>query len=273
MQGNPLRGFTPGVPVVKNLILINALLLLITWVLGNTLRINLVSTLGLYYPGSENFEPYQIVTHMFMHAGITHLFFNMLALYMFGRILEQAWGSKRFFFYYLFTGLGAAGLHILVLHLEFTYLHHEATLLLQNFTPDTFTAFVQSHFPEYLPSVMEKGLLDWSYNPLSIKLSERNHKLLLELLTIQKNIPTVGASGAVYGLLLAFGLLFPNATIYLLIPPIPLKAKWFVIIYALIELYLGISQPGSSVAHFAHLGGMVFGFFLIRYWKRYGSRF
>lgn len=272
MQQNAFRGFLSGSPVVKNLILINAVLLLATWVFGQTLGLDLVVKLGLYYPESSLFRPYQIVTHMFMHGGVGHLFFNMFALYMFGRVLESVWGSRRLLFYYLFTGLGAAALHLLVLHGEFLYLQSAVSNLLQDFNPGNFSAFLHSHFSEYYASVAQQGLSDWTASPGSPVLAERNRQLLQELITLRLNIPTVGASGAVYGLLLAFGVMFPNSTIYLLIPPIPLRAKWFVMLYAAIELYLGLSQPGSSVAHFAHLGGMLFGLILIRYWKRYGSR-
>ena len=129
-------------PVVLNLIIINALMLLLTYMFRSSFSIDLVEMLGLYYPGSEHFRPYQVVTHMFMHGGIDHLIFNMLALWMFGRVLEQVWGGKRFLFYYLATGLGAAALHTLVNFIEITHLKNLANALLENFTPETFAAFV-----------------------------------------------------------------------------------------------------------------------------------
>lgn len=255
-------------PVVLNLIIINALMLLLTYMFRSSFSIDLVELLGLYYPGSEHFRPYQIVTHMFMHGGIDHLVFNMLALWMFGRVLEQVWEGKRFLFYYLATGLGAAALHTLVNFIEITHLQNQANALLVNFTPETFSAFVQSHFADYYPQVLDHGLAAWTQDPSNLSLMAKCQELTHELIHLQMDIPTVGASGAVFGVLLAFGVLFPNAVIYLLIPPIPIKAKWFVILYAGLELYLGVSQPGSTIAHFAHLGGMLFGLLILWYWRR-----
>lgn len=272
MLNQSIQRFLASSPVVANLIIVNLILLLATWGLQPVLHIDLMRYLALYMVGSDLFRPHQFFTHMFMHAGFTHLFFNMFALWMFGRILEQVWGSKRFLFYYLFTGLGAAAIHSLVVYFEFSVIKQAAEELLTNFTPESFSTFVNAHFSAYYSSVSQQGLAAWFAQPTNPVLIDQNTNLLHELLSIKANIPTVGASGAVYGLLLAFGLLFPNATIYLLIPPIPIKAKWFVIIYAAIELYLGFSQPGSNVAHFAHLGGMLFGFILIRYWKKHASR-
>lgn len=228
-------------PVVKNLIIINVIMLLATILLsGRGIYLNRI--LGLYYFGSPNFKPYQLVTHMFMHGGIAHLFFNMFALYMFGRILEQVWGSKRFFIYYFFTGLGAALLHTFVNFIEAK-------------------ALISSISSEDLALVKNNGeaVLNAGKNYINSSMAALN--LLF-------NTPVVGASGAVFGVLLAFGMYFPNTQLMLLFPPIPIKAKYFVIGYGLIELYLGFSQSNSNVAHFAHLGGMLFGFILIRMWKK-----
>ncbi len=259
-------GGTP--PVVKNLIIINVIMLFATWVAQNTMGIDLNRYLGLYYFESEYFRPYQVITHMFMHGGLTHLFFNMFALWMFGRVLEQVWGSKRFLIYYFITGLGAATLHTFVNYLQISNIQSAAVAMLNTPSPDTFAAFVTKHFPEYYTQVYEKFLSAWFTNPGNAQLIEEAGNYTNQLINLQMNIPTVGASGAVYGVLLAFGMLFPNTIIMLLIPPIPIKAKWLVIIYGGLELYLGLTQPGSNIAHFAHLGGMLFGFFLIRYWNK-----
>ncbi len=191
------RGFNiQSNSVVINLIIINCLGLMAT-----TIFPTLQLYLGLHTPFSPMFKLYQVVTYMFLHGGLSHLFFNMFALWMFGRTLESVLGSKRFLIYYMACGVGAGLLQL----------------------------GIGLVAPYYL---------------------------------------TVGASGAVFGLLLAFGVLFPNATIMLLIPPIPIKAKWFVIIYGLLELFLGMGRfAGDNVAHFAHLGGMVWGFILLQYWK------
>lgn len=258
-------------PVVANLIAVNVLLLAMTYVLRNAFGVDLLGWLGLYHPLSASFRPHQVFTHMFMHGGVEHLFFNMFALYMFGGVLEGVFGSRRFLFYYLFTGLGAAGLHMLVTHIELLHVQSAVHVLMEDFTPDSFSGFVQSHFSAYYGQVASQGLDAWFAAPDSSELAWRCKSLVDELVRLQVDVPTVGASGAVFGILLGFGVLFPNHVIQLLIPPIPLKAKWFVLIYGGLELVLGIYQPGSSVAHFAHVGGMLFGYVLLLIWKRNGT--
>ena len=233
-------------PVVKNLIIINALMLLATYILSMR-GIDLTKILGLHYIASPKFEPYQIITHMFMHGGFTHLLFNMFALWMFGRILEGVWGPKRFFIYYFATGLGAAVLHTFVNFIEYQ-------------------SVISKMSPDQIDLVMKQGADIW--------MQGKNYSdPLMGKLNLLLNVPTVGASGAVFGVLLGFGMLFPNTQLMLLFPPIPIKAKYFVIGYGLIELYLGLARPGSDVAHFAHLGGMLFGYLLIRYWNKNSKKF
>ncbi|MDO8930280.1 MAG: rhomboid family intramembrane serine protease, partial [Bacteroidota bacterium] len=229
-----------------NLIIIKIIMLLATYIL--IMRgLDLTSILGLRYYQSPEFRPYQLVTHMFMHGGFTHLLFNLFALWMFGGVLEGVWGPKRFFIYYFVTGLGAALLHTFVNFLEFQSVASKMT-------------------PEAVEMVMAQGTEIFNQgknfsDPIAGKLN-----LLL-------NIPTVGASGAVFGILLGFGMLFPNTQLMLLFPPIPIKAKYFVMGYGAIELYLGLTQSGSNIAHFAHLGGMLFGFFMIKYWNKNTKHF
>lgn len=227
-------------PVVQNLIIINALMFLGMKLVESVFNVDLNQILGLYYFRSPFFHPYQIITHMFMHGGMGHIFFNMFALWMFGKVLEQVWGPKRFFIYYMVTGLGAALLHSLVLQIEMSPLINYVS---ETYKIDSFT-----------PEIVEK-----LYNMSDAK---------AKALAVAMAIPTVGASGAVFGLLLGFGVLFPNTQLMLLFPPIPIRAKYFVLGYGLIELYLGITQPGSNIAHFAHLGGMLFGFIMIKMWKQ-----
>ena len=218
--------------VVKNLLILNGLFFLATVSLNN-LGIDLVKILGLHQFQSPDFRPHQLITHLFMHGNFTHLFFNMFALWMFGKILENVWGSKRFLIYYMITGIGAASIHLLISQYQIIS--------------------ISNQIPE-----MVNLAIEGRYNP-SIPISKKLTQLIIT--------PTVGASGAVFGLLLAFGMLFPNALLYLYFA-IPIKAKYFVIGYGLIDLYAGISNnPADNVAHFAHLGGMIFGFFLIKYWK------
>ncbi|OFX76836.1 MAG: hypothetical protein A2X19_01940 [Bacteroidetes bacterium GWE2_39_28] len=216
-RGSGFLGNMP--PVVKNLVIINAIMLLISMLTKEFMY----EKFALFYFESPLFKPYQLVTHMFMHGNFLHLFFNMYSLIIFGIVLEQVWGSKKFFIYYMVTGLGAALLHSFVLFLEV--------------------------------SALEKAY-------------EVGNMMAANGIQAMYMTPTVGASGAVFGVLLAYGMLFPNNVLQLIFPPVALKAKWFVMIFGAIELYLGLSKPGSSIAHFAHLGGMLFGYLLILYWKR-----
>jgi membrane associated rhomboid family serine protease len=236
------RGFFGMPPVVKNIIYINILMLLAYYAAGSVFQIDLNRVLGLYFVKSDQFEPYQMLTHMFMHGGIMHLGFNMFALYMFGQILEQVWGPKRFLIYYFVTGLGAM-------------LIHESVLAFQ------YHKVISSVSPEVLQDVLDNGL------KYTLEQKAYVDPLARELQSILYT-PTVGASGAVFGVLLAFGVLFPNTQLMLLFPPIPIRAKYFVAGYAAIELYLAVTQPGSSIAHAAHIGGMLFGYILLRIWRK-----
>ncbi len=236
------RGFFRLPPVVKNIIMINVLLLLGYYAVKSVFSIDLNGILGLYFPKSESFKPVQIITHMFMHAGIWHLFFNMYALYIFGQVLENVWGPKRFLIYYMICGLGAALVHETVIAFEYKKLMNIID-------------------PEQLQIVLDQGAAYLHEGKVFTNQTMQDLQLLL-------NTPTVGASGAIFGVLLAFGVLFPNTQLMLLLPPIPIKAKYFVIGYGAIELYLAFTQPGSNIAHAAHLGGMLFGYILIRYWRK-----
>ena len=181
-----------GLPIVtRNLLLVNIIMFLFTLVNEQFM----IKTFAMFYPGSPFFHPWQIVTHMFMHGGFWHIFFNMYTLFIFGLVLERAIGSKKFLVFYFITGLGAVAL----------------------------------------------------------------------LYT-----PTVGASGAIYGILIGYAMMYPDSVLTLIFPPISLKAKWFVLIFAAIELLFGVTGSITSVAHFAHLGGMLFGWLLMLWWKRTG---
>lgn len=263
MQGYRVPGLGGTPPVVKNLLIINVLLFFGTEVLTS---VNLVEFLALYYPESEYFRPYQFVTHMFMHGGMTHLFFNMFALWMFGRILEGVWGSKRFIIYYFVTGLGAAALHLFVNYLTIEDMKAAALAFQNTPSPDAFQAFIKSHLNN--PSTAVLDLVNRFYDqPEAQALAAEAWHVIGRVVELNINVPTIGASGAVFGVLLAFGMLFPNTELMLLFPPIPIKAKWMVIGYGAIELFLGLSNANSNIAHFAHLGGMIFGFILIKYWN------
>lgn len=213
--------------ITKNLLIINVLLFVAYFVFGR-LGIDLNNLLGLHFFLSSDFYIFQLVTYMFMHAGWTHIFFNMFALWMFGRIVESVWGPKRFLFYYLSCGIGAGIIQMIAQFISFY-------------------AIASEQIPGF-------GFGD-------IMTVAHNSEMVLNSWT------TVGASGAIYGILLAFGMLFPEERIFIFPLPMPIKAKWFVALYAGLELVLGLGMPGDSVAHFAHLGGMLFGFLIIRYWR------
>lgn len=260
-------------PVIRKLLIINVLMAVVTWLAQTTMHVDLNSILGLYTPGTERFRVYQYFTYMFMHGGFSHLFFNMFALWMFGRVLEQVWGSRRMLVYYLTTGLGAALIHTAINYFSLRSIQVDAAAVMAAPSPDAFAAFVSEHFKAYYDQLYSKLLDGWYAQPYNETYMALAGEYLRQLIDLQASIPTVGASGAVYGVLLAFGMMFPNMQIMLLIPPIPLKAKWMVIGYGVLELFLGLSQPGSNVAHFAHLGGMIFGFVLIRHWQRQRNTF
>lgn len=232
--------FSNITPVVKNIIILNVLVFLACFALPG-----LHEQVAGHYFASPLFRPWQIFTHMFAHDqhNIMHIFFNMYALFLFGTSLERYWGPKRFLFYYLFAGLGAFGLHEFINYLEIQKIE----------------AMLNS---EQLRAVYEEGasILQQGKNFSDAGMGSLNFAL---------NIGIVGASGCVFGVLLAFGMLFPNTELMLMFPPIPLKAKWFVIIYGGIELMMALQNaPDDNVAHYAHLGGMIFGFILLKYWQK-----
>ena len=244
MLGNQSGGILSNMPrIVKNLLIINGLFFLATIAMPQ-----LTHVFGAYYWDSPYFKPWQIVTHMFMHGSFMHIFFNMFALWMFGTAIERVWGHKRFLIYYLVTGFGAFALHYAVVAWQ---VH----------------GLVEQLGPEALETIRTQGVKLWSEG--------RNYTdPVWAQLNMFYNIPVVGASGAVFGILLAFGMMFPDVKLMLLFFPVPIKAKYFVIGYGAIELLSGIAnRPGDNVAHFAHLGGMLFGFILIKYWGKKPSNY
>ena len=212
-------------PITKNLLIINLLAFVATLVYPQLADIG-----GLHFFMASDFSVLQLLTYMFLHGGWAHLLFNMLALWMFGRVMESVWGGRKFLFYYLSCGVGAGIMQEIAQLVQF----HELL------TSDA-------------PMLMVNGMLI-------------SHGQLPEYLNL---FTTVGASGAIYAILLAFGMTFPNERIFIFPLPLPIKAKWFVIFYAAIELVSAIGSSADGVAHMAHLGGMLFGFLMIRYWSRH----
>lgn len=215
--------------ITKNLLIVNVVVFLATYLFRN-MGVDLNNVLGLHFFLAPDFHIYQLFTYMFAHGGFSHIFFNMFALWMFGCIVERTWGAKKFLTYYIVCGVGAGLFQELAQFAQFYFIASEQ---LPHFT---------------LAQTMKVANANAAF---------------LNLWT------TVGASGAVYGILLAFGMLYPEERIFIFPLPVPIKAKWFVMGYAAIELFMAYSSTGDGVAHLAHLGGMVFGFFLIRYWRRH----
>lgn len=254
-------------PVVKNILIINGILFLATYVFGNTLGIDLSQHLALYSFKSPNFRVWQLITHLFMHGDISHIFGNMLALWMFGAALENLWGSKRFLNYYILTGIGAAMFHLGVRTVELNNTANKLETYVSSPSVSHFRDYITNNVPEHYQPEFEKILLTWEANPQSIDIKNNSVAFAQQLYQANLNTPTIGASGAVFGILLAFGLLFPNVMIYVYFF-FPIKAKYFVMLYGVFELYNGfVNNPGDNVAHFAHLGGMLIGFILLKIWK------
>ncbi len=213
-------GFMANVPTaIKNIIIINVLVMIMTALNENFMY----ETFSLFYPTSPFFHWWQPVTHMFMHGGFWHLFFNMYTLYIFGSVLERVWGTRKFLVFYFVTGLGAALIHTGVEWIE---------------------------------------MQSW------LSQAAEGSAAALSSIHALKMTPTVGASGAIYGVLMGYAMLYPDSVLTLIFPPISMKAKWFVLIFAGIELVTGMTGVGGGIAHFAHLGGLIFGYLLILYWKR-----
>lgn len=213
-------GILSGIPTaIKHIIIINVLMMLLTLMRENFMY----ETFALFYPTSPFFHWWQPVTHMFMHGGFWHLFFNMYTLFIFGSVLERVWGTKKFLVFYFVTGLGAALVHTGV---------------------------------------------EWIQMQSLISKAAEGSSAAMASIHAMKMTPTVGASGAIYGVLMGYAMLYPDSVLTLILPPISLKAKWFVLIFAAIELLTGVTGTGGGIAHFAHLGGLIFGFLLMWYWKK-----
>lgn len=231
-------------PVTRNLLIINVLIWLVE-ALGGSFGMRLEDMLGLHFWGSDKFNPAQLLTYMFLHdrGTILHVGFNMFTLWMFGRILEQVWGSKRFFVFYMVCGIGAALAQECVWQLTFIHDYISAVAPANGMTYDMMSQIVGANPAHFAPGIaaMKNAML------------------------------TVGASGAIFGLLLGFAFVFPNMPMYLFFIPVPIKAKYMVIGYGILELFLGVGGRMTSVAHFAHLGGMLFGLVMLLYWRHNGT--
>jgi len=257
-------------PVVKNIIIINIIIFAITW-LPVGLTNFMYRHFALFSVKSPLFEPQQIFTHIFMHAGFAHIFFNMFGVFMFGKILEQVWGSKKMLFFYIATGIGAALCHLTVNYLQMNNL---TSLIAQFNESPSYTVFNQivtkygsrtSNYDEIVNFMQQ-----WFYKTDDLSFVTQAKGYISEILYPGNlNIPMVGASGALFGLLIAFAMMFPDVELMMIFLPIPIKAKYFVPFYALLELFFGVADfRWDNIAHFAHLGGALFGFIIVKIWKR-----
>ena len=212
--------------MTKNLLAINVLAFLATWVFERS-GLDLNALFGLHFFMASDFHIYQFLTYMFLHGGFTHILFNMFALWMFGSVIERVWGSKKFIFYYIVCGVGAGIMQEIVQYVNYSV----------------------------------QGLAAYDYVSIG---GQR-----MEMSLFLNQWMTIGASGAVYGILLAFGMIFPNERLFIIPFPFPIKAKWLIVGYIAIEVFSALGMPGDGVAHMAHLGGMLFGFLLIKYWQKH----
>jgi membrane associated rhomboid family serine protease len=226
--------------------------------------------LALHTWQSPLFKPWQFITHLFMHGSVGHIFSNMFALWMFGYVLENLWGPKRFLTFYIVCGLGAALLHMTVLYFETNSLLNSYTDLKMHFDFGSFENFYnKQHMSDYLQNSNYSEIVDqYRNNPYSSFAAQQASLLTENFINARLNEPTLGASGAIFGCLAAFGYLFPNTYIYIYFF-LPLKAKWFVLIYAGFELVMALqNSAGDNVAHFAHLGGAIFGLAMVYFWNK-----
>jgi membrane associated rhomboid family serine protease len=215
--------------------------------LGHELEDAMVRSLALFFPENPNFKYWQIVTTMFMHANFAHIFFNMFALWSFGNLLEEIWGYKKFLFFYFAAGIGASVIYLLVNYIQFHSLYNDMIAI--GVSPEEISKALQTEDGSNLKITQERAQ---------------------EFISLYRT-PAVGASGAIYGVLVAFGMLFPNAKLALMFLPVPIAAKYFIPALIAMDLFSGVTGMsifGGGVAHFAHVGGALIGFLLMWYWKK-----
>jgi membrane associated rhomboid family serine protease len=230
--------------VIKHLLIINVLMFFGSIILEQSNIIDR-SFFSLYFPASEHFKPYQLLTHMFMHGDMNHLIFNMLSLFFIGPYVEQFLRPKKFLTYYFIAGFGAMFMHFAIEYVQYIS-------VIDQIGANEFNV-VQNE---------GRDLIRRGMNYTDGRLQTLNAVL---------NIPVLGASGAIYGVLTAFAVLFPNTKLMLLFIPYPIKAKYLVAGFIAIDLIFGVSGRSTGIAHFAHIGGAIFGFLLLRYWQKTGQ--
>lgn len=250
-------------PAVRNLLIINIVL----FFAGELLRVDLADKFALRYFESSYFRPYQILSYMFLHGSTRHLISNMFGLLIFGPLLERLWGMNRFLLFYLICGIGGAFLHSVINYFEFAKVEQAVNLYIQHPSPQSFMGFVNKYTAASALQIKE-AIDEFSKNPTDKTMITETTNFLKSFVNSWKDNSTMlGASAAVLGLTFAFGYLFPNTEMMLMFIPVPVKAKYLIAFYVFFELYTGIRRSqGDNVAHFAHLGGMIFAFILLKIW-------
>jgi membrane associated rhomboid family serine protease len=251
-------------PIVQKLLLLNIAL----FFMHSSLGLDLVDSLGLRCVLSDYFRPYQFFTHLFVHANLGHLGSNMFALLTFGPMLEQTLHAKKFILFYVITGLGAALLYAIIQYFEVSNLEELYYNYLVQPNPTSFVAYLK-HFPRSTYSFFYPFISSFFEHSDDLSYIAKSQAIISQLYTLKADMPTVGASGSVFGIFMAFAMLFPNTALFLVFIPFPIKAKYVVAMYGVYELCAGIrSHPADNVAHFVHLGGIVFAYLFIRWWKQ-----
>lgn len=265
-------------PLVKNLLIINIGLFFISFFFLSR-GISLNDLFGLYYIGDDNFKPFQFITYMFFHQVsdgrgglyLWHIFGNMFALFIFGPLLEQFLGQKKFLILYMVTGIGAGLFYTAVNFVEVRGLEQDYEYYVQNPSPQGYLEFMGEHADGLTPVSKEQiyGFADaFERSPNDQRAIQQSIVYVTQIYDIFGTYSMVGASGAVFGILAAFALFFPNTELFLLFIPFPIKAKYLVSVYILYEVYAELQRaPGDNVAHLAHIGGALIAFFMVRYWK------
>ncbi|MEB2783340.1 rhomboid family intramembrane serine protease [Algoriphagus persicinus] len=251
-------------PVVKNLLIINVALLIVSQFIFPQLN----QWFALYYIHSPYFKPFQFLTYMFMHADFWHLFGNMFGLLIFGPLLEQFLGPKKLLILWMVCGIGSGVLYSGYTAYKMNNLEEKVAMFQNNPDPDSFNKLVLENRGFFKRTVFD-FVDDYSRNPDDPNKISQAKQTLDAILEVQGNVPMVGASGALFGVLIAFAMLFPNTQLFLLFPPIPIKAKYMVLFYSLYTIYnVFVNNPLDNVAHFAHLSGLVIGGVLVYFWKK-----
>jgi rhomboid family protein len=256
-------------PLVKNLLGINIGIAIIQ----SIMKLDLGDQFGLFSIYSETFMPYQFITYMFLHGGMMHLLGNMIGLFFFGPLLEQFLGQKKFLILYMAAGLGGGILYWGVNYVELNGLKNDIETYITDPNPDAFSALITEHdVLDRISTPDRNDMMQFIYafdeNPTEVRFQESSVNRTRGIFHLFSNIPMVGASGAIFGILACFALLFPNTELYLLLIPFPIKAKYLVGAYLIYEIYSELQRdPGDSVAHLAHLGGALIAYILIKKWK------